>query len=182
MRGETVPERVWVHVFLYSRSLGSFLTRIPNRFRIDRLIPAVMVVAWKQPGNRSSTQAVTMCTEFFEQLHTEHDIAIFATLATLDTNHHALAIDVSDFQVCQFSASCSGSVERHQQSAMVRSQSCVDKLRRFFLAKDRWQAKYPFRIRSLGNAPRPLQRLDVEESQSRQMSDNRIRRQFPLLK
>ena len=46
------------------------------------------------------TQAVTMGTEFFEQLRTEHDIAIFATLATLDTNHHALAIDVSDFQVC----------------------------------------------------------------------------------
>jgi NAD(P)H dehydrogenase (quinone) len=49
-------------------------------------------------------------------------------------------------------------------------------------ASVRWQVKYPFRIRSLGNAPRPLQRLDVEESQSRQMSDNGIRRQFPLLK
>ena len=61
-----MPQRVWVHVFLYSRSLGSFLTRIPNRFRIDRPIRAMVAVAWKQPGNRSSTQAVTMCTEFFE--------------------------------------------------------------------------------------------------------------------
>src|ERR1700687_1432752 len=182
MRGEAMPQRVWVHVFLYSRSLGSFLTRIPNRFRIDRLIPAVVAVAWKQPGNRSSTQTVTMGTEFFEQFRAEHDIAIFATLATLDTNHHALAIDVSDFQACQFSATCSGSVERHQQSAVVRSQSRVDELGNFFLAEDRWQVKYPFRIRSFSDAPGPLQCLAIEESESRQMSDNGIRRQFPLLK
>jgi len=32
----------------------------------------------------------------------EHHIAISASLATLNVNHHALAVDVSDFQVCQF--------------------------------------------------------------------------------
>ena len=42
MRGETVPlKRVWMHVFLNSRSLGGLLTRMPNRFCIDRLIPTV---------------------------------------------------------------------------------------------------------------------------------------------
>jgi hypothetical protein len=70
----------------------------------------------------------------------------------------------------------SGGVERHQQSAMVRSPSGVDELRNFFLAEDRWKVKYPFRIRSLSNAPGLLQRLDVEESEGRQMSDNRVRR------
>ena len=64
---------------------------------------------------------------------------------------------------------------------MVRSPSGVDELRNFFQAEDRWQTKYPFRIRRLGNAPRLLQRLDVEESQGRQMPDNRIRRQFSLV-
>src|SRR5215470_12436763 len=64
---------------------------------------------------------------------------------------------------------------------MVRSPSSIDELRNFFLAEDRWQAKYPFRIGSLGNAPRPPQRLDVEESKGRQMPDNRIRRQLALL-
>src|SRR6266436_660543 len=156
MRGEAMPQRVRVHVFLYSCSLGSFLTRIPNRFGLDRLISAVVVVAWKQPGNRSSVQAAAMCTEFFEQLGTEHDIAIFAPLTTLDTDHHALTIDVADFQMRQFSTPCSSGIERHQQSPMVRSHRCVDELRNFFLAEDRWQVKYPFRIRSLGNAPRPL--------------------------
>jgi hypothetical protein len=66
MSGEAVHQRLRMHVFPYSRSLGGFLTCTANRFRVDRLIPAVLAVAWKQPGNRSSPQAVTMCTEFFE--------------------------------------------------------------------------------------------------------------------
>jgi hypothetical protein len=53
-------------MFPYSRSLGRFLTCIPNRFRVDRLITAMQAVTWKQPGNRSSAQAVAMGTEFFE--------------------------------------------------------------------------------------------------------------------
>jgi hypothetical protein len=82
-----------------------------------------------------------------------------------DVNHHALAIDVTDFQVCQFSASYSGGVERHQQSAMIRSQSCVYESRDFFPAEDRRKAKRFFRIGRLGDAPGFLESFDVEESQ-----------------
>jgi hypothetical protein len=67
----------------------------------------------------------------------------YVSFAALDANHHPLAIDVREFQVCQFSTPRSGSAERHQQNAMVRSPSCVDELRNFFLAEDRWQAKIP---------------------------------------
>lgn len=49
MSGEAVAQRVWVHVFLDARLLGGFLTRLPNRFRIDRRITAMVAVAWKQP-------------------------------------------------------------------------------------------------------------------------------------
>ena len=59
-------------------------------------------------------------------------------------NHHALAIDVADFQVRQFSASYSGGVERHQQSAMEGSAGGIDELRDFFLAEDRWQVMVLF--------------------------------------
>ena len=55
-----------LHMFPYSRSLSSFLACMPNRFRVDRLISAVLAVAWKQPGDRSSAQTATMSTEFFE--------------------------------------------------------------------------------------------------------------------
>ncbi len=116
-----------------------------------------------------SLQAAPVLTQYFEQFWAEHDIAIFAALAALDVNHHALAVDVADFQVCQFSASYSGGVERHQQSALERSQSCVDELRDFFLAENRRQVKCSFRIGRLGDAPGFLECLDVEESQSRQI-------------
>ena len=93
-------------------------------------------------------------------------IPVLASLAALDVNHHSFAIDVADFQVGQLSASYSGGVEGHQQSAMIRSQSCVDKPRDFFPAEDRRKVKGSFRIGSLGDAPGFLESFDVEESQS----------------
>src|ERR1700722_6961678 len=114
MGGEAVPQGVGMDLFLDARSQSSFLARIPNRFRIDRLITVMVVVAWKQPGAGFSSQAVPMSTEFFEQLRAEHDIAISASLAALDMNHHAFAVDVADFQVCQLGIPRSGSVERDQ--------------------------------------------------------------------
>ena len=83
-----------------------------------------------------------MLTQFLEQFGAEHHIAVFASLAALDVNHHALAIDVADFQVCQFGAAYSGGVEGHQQSAMKRSRSCVDESCDFFLAQDRGKVKH----------------------------------------
>src|SRR6266436_9199823 len=88
---------------------------------------------------------------------------------------------LSTSQVCQFSASYSGGVERHQQSAMIRSQSCVDESRDFFPAEDRRKVKCSFRIGRLGDAPGFLESLDVEESQSCQSLCNRARRQLVLL-
>src|SRR5580692_9325557 len=98
-----------------------------------------------------------------------------------DVNHHTFAIDVANFQVCQFSASYSGGVERHQQSAMIRSQSCVHESRDFFPAEDRRKVKCSFRIGRLGDAPGFLESFDVEESQSCQSLRNRARRQFAFL-
>jgi hypothetical protein len=90
--GEAVTQDVWMDFFLEARSQSGFLTRIPSRFRVDGLIS----------------------TEFLEQLRAEHHIAISASLAALDVDHHALAVDVADFQVCQLGVPGSGGVERHQ--------------------------------------------------------------------
>src|SRR6266704_3546235 len=77
--------------------------------------------------------------------------------------------------------SYSGGVERHQQSAMIRSQSCVDESRDFFLAEDRRKVKCSFRIGRFGHAPGFLENFAVEESQSCQSLRNRARRQLALL-
>src|SRR5215470_17718837 len=79
-------------------------------------------------------------------------------------NHHALAVDVADLQVCYLSTAQTGSVERHEQSAMEGSASGIDEACDFFLAEDRWKVMVLFRIGSLGDAPGFLERLDVENN------------------
>jgi len=87
----------------------------------------------------------------------------------LNVNHHPLAVDVADLQVCQLSVPHSGGVERHQQNAMVGSERSVDESRDFFLVQNRRKVKCSFGIGSLGDAPGLFESLDVEETQSRQV-------------
>src|SRR5215470_988322 len=96
-------------------------------------------------------------------------------------NHHALAVDIADLQVCYLSTPQAGSVERHEQSAMERSVSGIDESCDFFLTEDRWEAVILFRIGSLGDAPGFPERLDVEKAQGRQAVRNCTGRQLPLL-
>ena len=119
--------------------------------------------------------------QFFEQLGAEQDIAVFAALSSADMNHHALAVDIADLQVCYLRTPQTGSVERHEQSAMEGSASGIDESCDFLLAEDRWKVVVLFRIGSLGDAPGFLERLDVEKAQSRQVVRNGTRRQLPLL-
>jgi hypothetical protein len=53
-------------------------------------------------------------SEFLEQFWAEQHIAVFAAFTASDVDHHALAIDVADFQTRQFGTPESGGVERHQ--------------------------------------------------------------------
>src|SRR6202162_1510868 len=181
MSSEAVPQRVGMHVFLDARSLGSLLASVPDHLSVDRCITGMPAVAWKQPCAWLALYTAPVLTQYLEQFWAEHHIPVFASLAALDVNHHALAIDVADFQVCQFSASYSGGVKRHQQSAMIRSQSCVDESRDFFPAEDRRKVKSFFGIGRLRDAPGFLECLDVEKTQSCQSLRNRARRQLVLL-
>ena len=114
MCGEAVPQRMWVHVFLEARSLGGFFASVPDHLGVDRGITGVPAVAWKQPYAGLSPQAAPVSLEFVEQFWAEQNIAVFATFTALDVDHHAFAVYVADFQVCQFSAPYSGGVESHQ--------------------------------------------------------------------
>src|SRR6267143_453666 len=63
---QIVAKRVRMDAFFDARSLGGVMTRMPNGFRIDRLITAVVVVAGKEPFAGFSPQAAPMCAEFFK--------------------------------------------------------------------------------------------------------------------
>src|SRR5207253_9364398 len=95
--------RSWVHLFLEARLLGGFLASVPDRLGGDRPITGMPAVAWKQPCAGLSPQAAPVSLEFVEQFWAQQNVAVFATFTALDVNHHALAVHVADFQVCQFS-------------------------------------------------------------------------------
>src|SRR5437588_6758922 len=181
MGSEAMSKHVGMDTNLDSRSLGGVLARMPNGFRIDRPIRAVMAVARKKPDPGSLPYTVPMLTKLPEQHWTEHHVAVLAPLAAFDMNHHALAVDVRELQARRLGVPGSGGIERHQQSAMERSGGGIDELSNFFLTEDRRQAVGPFWIRSVCDAPIPSESLAVEETQSRQTGHSRARRQLSFL-
>src|SRR6266404_942193 len=177
-----MSQDVWIYLFLDACSLGRLLAGVPRCFRIDRLTTTVPAIAWKQPFAGFSRQAAPVLAQFFQQFWAEHHISVHASLAALNVNHHPLAVDVTDFQVCQLGVPHSGGVERQQQNAMVGSERSIDELRDFFLAQDRRKVKWSFRIGSLGDAPVLFESLDVEKPQCREAVIYGTRRQLVLLK
>src|SRR5258707_9687999 len=101
MSGEAMAQGVWVYVFLDTRSLRGVVARMPNHFRSNWLIPAVMAVALKRPNTWVSVQPVAMVAERLDNFWIKHDIPVFSTLNFSDLNHHALAVDILNFQVDQ---------------------------------------------------------------------------------
>jgi hypothetical protein len=97
MRGKAVPQRMRMNRFLETGTLRRFVASMPNGFRIDGAIPAMIGVAREEPNTRLSPQSPPVFPEFLEQHTAQHYVAIFASLAAADVNHHSLAIDVGKF-------------------------------------------------------------------------------------
>ena len=100
--------------FLDARALGGLLASVPRCFRIDWLITVVPTVAWKQPCAGHFRQVAPVLAQFLEQFWAEHHIAVCASFAALNVNHHALAVDVVDLQMRQLGTSRAGGIERHE--------------------------------------------------------------------
>src|SRR4029077_19099849 len=96
-------------------------------------------------------------------------------LCHLEWHDHSSAIDIADFQAGELGAARTGAVQGHQNGAIERSRRSIDELCYFFLTENRGQAIALLGIGSVGNAPRPLERLDVKEAKSAQMVGHRTR-------
>jgi hypothetical protein len=53
-------------------------------------------------------------------------------------DHHALAVDIGELQVCEFGSS-PGTIQRHQDGAMKRKGRALDQAGHFLLAQDNRQ-------------------------------------------
>src|SRR5215469_18225321 len=68
--------------------------------------------------------------------------------------------------------------EGHQNGALERSRRSIDEPCYFFLTENSGQAIALLGIGSVGNAPGPLERLDIEEAQGAEMVGYRTGSQF----
>ena len=59
--GDIVTKRVRMNAFLEARALSGFVARVPNGFRVDR--PILAIVAGKQPGARFPVVVTPMGAE-----------------------------------------------------------------------------------------------------------------------
>ena len=107
-----------------------------------------------------------MRAQFLEQDGAEHDVAVLAALAALNGHDPGSAIDVPDLPARELSgAAHAGAVEGHQNGAIEGSRRSIEELGYFFLTEKGGQAIALLGIGRVGNAPGPLERLDVEEAQ-----------------
>ena len=81
------------------------LARVPNVFAVDR---ADSLVCQRLPGKSQSLGFRRKRRQCSRSSSSNLGLSITSRslrpFAALDVNHHALAVDVADFQVCQLSA------------------------------------------------------------------------------
>ena len=116
-------------------ALSGVLTRSPEDLGSDGMTCGVPSVAGKQPLCRLAPEPAPVDAQRIEQLRAEHDIAVLASLASLDMNHHALAVDIADLQMRRFCATCPGGIERHQQDAVEGTFGGIDQTRHLLRAE-----------------------------------------------
>src|SRR6266853_6269617 len=90
------------------------------------MIGSVPAVAGEQPDDRFTPETAPVLAQGFEQILAEHNIAIFAALATLHMNYVAGTVDVRDLETSQFGTTETRGIQRHQQSALERRGSGFD--------------------------------------------------------
>ena len=106
-----------------------------------------MVRPGEEIGPRSHPAVVL--TQRGEQRRTEGDLAIATALALLDPEHHALAIDVADFELARFAAAQASAVEGQQQRAVIEILRARDQPLDFVGTEHDRQAEPSLRIRQI---------------------------------
>ncbi len=165
VRSKAVAQSVGMNVLVFKAgAFGGLLASVPENLGRDRMTRCMPSIAGEQPVGGLALQPAPVDAKGIEQFGAEHDIAVFAPLASPDMNDHPLAVDIADLQVRHFSATCARGIQRHQQDAMKGKLGRVDQARYFFLAQHLRQVQNLLRIRCLGNAPAALQHLYIEEA------------------
>lgn len=180
MRGVRVSQRMRRDALVDPRLPRGQAHRFPDHLRGDGGIGTPAVVRpRKEKGLRSHPSVVL--TERGEKRGTQRNLAIAATFALLDAEHHALTIDVTDFQLARFAATQARPVERHQQCAVIEILGAPNQALDLLWTEDDRQAESLFRIWQVLSHVPSLQYVAAEKAQRANLRDHRPDCQMALL-
>ena len=144
--GEAVPQRVRRHPLLDPGGLGGGVdgaVELAGRERLDR------VAAREQPAARQQHAAPPALpppvAQQFEQLRRQHGVAIFAALAALDPQQHALAVDVADLERDDLGDAQPGAVGGGERRLVLRPRRRLEQKRDLLGAQ---HGRQPARLRA----------------------------------
>src|SRR5690349_1348138 len=97
--------------------LGRIVADIPDSF-VGQVVASISRLTREQPCLRPFPAPVF--TERFEESRTERYITVFASLALVNVDDPALAVDVLDPQANQFAPSHAGRIQGHENGACLQ--------------------------------------------------------------
>src|ERR1035438_161810 len=107
------------------------LTRFLNRLPGEGLVGSH---AWKQPVLRSF--AAPPVTQRLQESRRKHDVPVLRSFTLLDTNHHALAVDIDRLQMDGFRYPQSRRIASRQNGSVIEEFHRLQKLQNFLRAED----------------------------------------------
>ena len=181
MRRVGVPQRVRRDAFVDAGLPRGEAHGLPDHLRGDRAHRHASRGASRERDRSAAASTGSTARSAARSVGTEGNLAIAAALALLDAEHHALAIDVADFELARFAAAQAGAVERQQQRAVIEILRARDQALDLVGTEHDRQAEPLLRIRQVLAHVAPLQDIPAEEPQRADLRDHGPDGEPPLL-
>jgi hypothetical protein len=160
MRGKSVAQRMRTKGFGEASSSGSRMNGIARPIACQG---SAGDLAWKQPGYWSD--AAPIVPQEFEQFRRQHHVSVLGSLAELNPNRHALAVNVADAQVNGFTDAHAGSIQGSDQHMMRKTGSGLQQRQHFRRAENDRKLLRLLGCRDQLDGPLPVQGNFIKKTQ-----------------
>src|ERR1700730_2498163 len=131
MRGKAVPERVRRYALVDPCHVSGGMARAIELAGRQRLH---WIAAGEQPAAR--VRDIPPNPQQLEEMRGEHDVPVFATLALLDADHHALAVDVGYLERDHLGGAQPRPIGDAQCGFVLRPRRSIEQPRHFLWAEN----------------------------------------------
>ena len=167
---------MWVNRFCDAGEVRGVAAGEENGFRRDGL---VRIGAGEQPAGRALTSPIA--AQQIPQFRRQQRLTILASFSAANPEHIASAIDIGDFETCNFAHAESGSIQDREHRAVAKAARRFQQSPHFIAAQNQRQLPFAPWKRDAIDGDFPIERVGVEEAQSADhLNEGRLRHLFLL--